>query len=176
MKTRILKIFLLVGLIVGINSCLFGHPIVSDEMNEDFLEMFKVNDMNEHFSISVNNSDDSNLRYGSNIDIVVYNKSKQEIYFPPDSSMKLFVVRENTWIEIENFVTYGDELILLPNGSLFGDTRSTLVNPVLLPDMDKKVDERDIVRVAMIGELLSSGNPTGTLVGAYTDIEMISGD
>lgn len=153
-----------------INSCALATQTVPDKLDEGFQDMFNASHMNEYFQIHVEASGEKKLSYGSKIKIDVSNLTDQEIIFLPNSSTKLFVIRENNWIQIDNYATYYDDLILLPKGSLFGDNRSSLVIPMLLQNMDKKRVEKEIVRIVMVGELLSNEQPTGVYVGAYTDV------
>lgn len=171
MKTKILNSFLIFSLTVITYSCAVSYPKVSNNMNENFVEMFKISNVNESFQIRVDSYGSNNLKYGSEIPIIVSNKSDQEIFFQTyRSTIRLFIVRADNWEEIENSVIYyGDGLILLPKGSQLEDHISISIRPMMRSNMDEP-KQKEIMRVVMIGEIISDGQLSGVFTSAYTDV------
>ena len=79
-------------------------------------------------------------------------------------------IKNNKWVEIMNSNEYsGNGSILFPKGIQLGDRISTGIRPVLGPNI-KDEGHQEILRIVIIGELISDGKKTGISAGAYTDV------
>ena len=164
----ILWIFCWIGMTIIIG-CTSVRPRLSKELESSFQKTISVEDLNE--SIRVRPASQERAKYGSNIKIRIQNVSDQPIYFPLDFEMRLFIIRDNEWVEIQdNNQYYGEGTLLHPKGQEESSgTITTWVRPVL-PLNFTSGNDKDILRIVIIGEKQNDNMEFGTPVGAYTDI------
>jgi len=140
-------------------------------MEEKFQALLSVIDTNNSFQIKVN-EDKNTFQNNKDIRLIINNNSRHSIIFNPESYIKLWTIRNEEWIEIENGITYSGTLQVLPQGTLLLDTRTSRVKPVLSNDAIES-NEKILLRIAMIGEIMENDKPTGKLVGSYIDVYII---
>jgi hypothetical protein len=109
------------------------------------------------------------FKYGSDISLIFENLSDQKLFFDTDNFVRLYVVRDSQWFEVRNKRTYSGELLLFPMGTPLLDNNSVKVRPALdnIPPIQ---NSDDLLRVAVVGEILRDDVRTGDLVGAYVDV------
>jgi len=150
--------------------CSNSEPKISRDLQESFKNQVPVNDMNKSFCIWVDSSNYAELKFGSDIYVVIENLSDQQIFFPLGYGTRLFIVRDNKWVEIMNKNEYyGNGSILFPKGIQLGYLISTGIRPIIGPNI-KYEGNQEILRIVIIGELISDGKKTGISAGAYTDV------
>lgn len=171
MNQYIRKIFLFFLLAAILCSCIPVRPKVSESLETSFRELMLVDDINKSFQIYIDSTDRESMKFGSDIHVVIKNLSNQQIFFPVGYGIRLFIIRDSEWVEILNKNKYyGDGSFLRPKGiQELGDRISTGVRPIL-PSQIGFEDDQEILRIVMIGELMSDEEKTGIPVGAYTDI------
>ncbi len=114
-KTIIRMVFIfLVGLVIS--SCRINQSTITHSNELSFQQLYPFK-MNENILVKVEPSSQETFRYGSNIHIVIENKSEQEIFFPVGFGIKMFVVRNNNWVEVQDKNSYYGEGSLLPSKS-----------------------------------------------------------
>ena len=125
--------------------------------------------MNELFQIYLDSPDEKNIKFGSVIKLLFRNVSGQEVFFPVGYRIKLFVIKNNKWIEIPNTVEYYGEGSLLQTKSeqALGGRIGAWVRPVLPSEIT--TEDQEILRILVVGELLTNGEKTGIPIGAYID-------
>lgn len=140
----------------------------SNELENSFKSLVSA-DMNNFVRIYPEGNGGTPFKYGSDISLTFENLSDQKIFFATDSFVKLYVVRDNLWLEVRNKVTYSGELLLFPRGTPLLDNNSVKVRPVL-DNIPAIRDSVDFLRVVVIGEILRNDILTGKFVGAYVDV------
>lgn len=159
--------FLLIGTIfVGCTSFQLSVP---NELEISFRKMILIEDMND--SIGIRKISSENAKYGSDVKVSIENLSSQPIYFPLDFVIRLFIIRDNKWVEIQDKNQYyGEGTMLHPQDQQESIGRViTWVRPVL-PMGISSADNQDILRILITGEVQGIGVDNETLVGAYADI------
>ena len=171
MKThiKIVVIYIVLLEVIGYG-CSSNKPKISSELQEYFKNQVPVRDLNKNFCIWVDSSNQADINFGSDMNVVIENLSDQQIFFPLGYGTRLFIVRNNKWVEIMNSNEYyGNGSILFQKGIQLGDRISTGIRPVLGPNI-KDEGHQEILRIVIIGELITDGKKTGISVGAYTDV------
>jgi hypothetical protein len=142
--------------------------MITEDMEKKFQNIFPLITMNESFQLKVN-SDENIFKFGSDIPVLFNNKSPYKIFFATDSFIKLFIIRDNKWLEIRNRNKYSGVLVLSSKGTSLSDFNTTGVRPVLDNNIVSEGKE-ELLRIVMIGELMENGIRTGNFVGAYVDV------
>ncbi len=168
---RLLVLFLAIGVTAIVYGCSSSQPKISETMNISFRELVAIDEMNEYFQISVDSQSQEKLEFGSDIKVVFVNRSDWEIYFPVGYGIRLFIIENDKWVEIDNNDEYYGDGSLLRSVSEqgIGGRLVTWVRPVLPTDLADEGNP-EILRIVMVGELLSAGEKTGIPVGAYVDL------
>ena len=158
---------LMAGIICG---CAPAQPQISADLNNSFGKIIAMDDMNKYFQVRVDSSNQENMKFGSDTMITLTNLSDQKILFQVGYGIRMFVARDNNWIEVQNnAVYYGDEVIMQPKTSQMSEKYIvTGIQPIFSPEI-KDEGHQEALRIVIIGEL-SNGEKPGIPVGAYTDV------
>jgi len=140
------------------------------ELEKQFSTAFPLDDMNKSLQIALE-SKTASFTPGSEIDLIVYNKSPYSLCFDNSSRMRLLGSPDNLqWAEVKNAITYSATMILSPKGTVLLDTQYTWVRPIL-DQSSLNVQQTDILlRIVIVGEVMEKENRTGKKVGAYVDV------
>lgn len=167
MKLVIKFVFLLSVLVAFSNDL----PVVSNDLEKELLTAFHLTDINESFQVTIN-GEEKTFKINSDIPLIFNNKSPYTIYFPTGSFIRLLIINDNEWMEIENSHTYAGLLLISPEGTLLKDFNIAGVRPVI----DNSIlhgDKKDLLlRIVLIGEIMENNDPTGRFVGAYVDVDI----
>jgi hypothetical protein len=163
---KILIISLLMALAYG---CSSNKVDGTNDLQESFKNIVPVGDINNSLKINIINEEQTEYKFGLEVEVVIENVSDRKIFFPSDSSvLRAFVAENNTWVEVENDVTYlGNGSILNPKGTV-GTKWITGIRPVFEPSLGDNV----LVRILVAGEFVSNIERTGVPVSAYIDLVM----
>ena len=171
MNNKIKLIFFLFSLGILLSCSKQPNSSMSEPENR-FSTAVPLTDINKSLQI-VLNSKETSFASGSEIELMVYNKSPYYLYFDNDSHMRLLGSSDNLhWIEVKNAITYSATMILSPQGTILLDTQPTWVKPILdQSSFDaKRVDF--LLRIVIAGEIMDGDNRTGKKVGAYIDVDL----
>lgn len=157
-------------LVVIMFGCSPAGPNISDSLEVSFQELIVSNNINKSFQIYIDSNDAENLKYGSDIKIAFKNVSGEDVFFEVGYGIKLYIIRDNAWVEIQNKNEYYGEgsILQTKNQQASGGRLVTGVRPVLPPGIAPIADE--ILRIVVIGEILSDGERTGHHAAAYVDL------
>lgn len=172
MNQYIRTVFLWILVMVTVCSCSPVQPSVSNDLEISFRELISIDDINKSFQIHAESIEQRNLKFESDIQVVLENLSNQQIFFPVGYGIRLFIIRDNAWIEIQNKNEYyGEGSLLRPKGEQeLGDRISTGVRPILPPQIEDE-NHQEVLRIVIIGELIKDDDGRiGVPVGAYTDV------
>jgi hypothetical protein len=166
-----MKLFLFLIVTAIFSGCTSAKPKISTSLETSFQELLPIKDMNKSFQIYVDSSDQDNLKFGNDIKLAFKNITGQDVFFPVGYGIRLFVIRNNEWMEIQNYDDYYGEGSWLQtiNQQTSGGRLVTWVSPVLPPEIADG-DHQVILRTVIIGELVIDSKKTGIPVGAYTDV------
>jgi hypothetical protein len=162
--------FIFVFLIV-LPSCTTDSDRIPSAMEKSLLATLSVNDMNESLQLKVQ-GDEKTFGFGSDIPLLIYNKSPHSILFTGDSHMRLFTARDGEWLEVKNEITYSGAMILSPQGTPLLDLSNTGIKPAFDEELIDNNKNNMLLRIVMIGEILENDVETGELVGAYVDVSV----
>lgn len=165
-----IKVIVVFVIIAGlISSCAPSQPKISGNLENLFRILVPIDDMNDSFQIYVNKNDHQSLNFGTKIPIIFTNLSEKQIFFPTGFGIKLYVVENNQWLEVQNQVEYwGDRSYLQPKGSQkAGGYLSTVIRPELPSEIYG--EKEAILRVVVVGEKINEINQS-TPVGAFVDL------
>jgi hypothetical protein len=139
------------------------------ELEKQFSKAFPLADINKSLQISVK-SQEASFKSGSEIDLIIYNKSPYSLYFDNDSHIRLLGSSDNLhWANVKNDIFYDATLRLLPKGTLF-DTRSDSVKPILDQSSFSANKRGFLLRIVIVGDIMEGAARTGKKVGAYVDV------
>jgi hypothetical protein len=169
------QISFVILLVILISGCSTNSPNVSSDLQEAFQQKMALEEINTKLRVTVDSSDNKNLRFGSVIHVVIENFSDQNILIPEPSGIKMFIINDGEWLEINNNAEYygnSEGPVLYPYGSNELRYRtSTGVSPVLKPDtVISDPNSNIILRILIMGEQISDSKKTGITTGAYTDV------
>lgn len=164
------KILFMTWAVLMLSACSSHLNTTSKDLEQNFKIVVPITDMNGSLIIAID-SDKEVFRPDDKIPLSVENMSAQKIRFDyADNYIKLFIVRDNQWIEVENDLTYSGSRILSPVGTLLLNLDYTWVRPVFKEDMFDAKNKERLLRIVMIGEILERDLPSGNQVGAYVDV------
>ena len=169
-KYKFLVVFYFTLFIV--TGCEIKPSAPSNAVEENFQAIFPQVAMGDSFQLNVV-ADETTPTPNSEIRLSIINKSTHFISFPPDSDVKLFVLKDSEWVEVRNKITYSGLLQLYPQGTLLKDTRTSWVHPVLDDNMMDNEKKEILLRIVMVGEIVEEDVYTGVLVGAYVDVFLV---
>jgi hypothetical protein len=129
-------------------------------------------DMNENLSVVVESKKEQ-FSSGSEIPLLIVNKSSHSISLQMNTDLKLLMYTSDQWVEIQNSLKYsGDNLLLSPQGNIPSDQLRIFVKPVFDEDILEDENASVLLRVVVLGETMTGETPTGENVGAYTDVSL----
>jgi hypothetical protein len=178
MKSSVIKIVIYMAMIIFILcGCSTQQPAISADLQKSFAEMIPIANLNTHLQVKVIKGDQH--KFGSDVHILVENISDNSIYLSTGIDtlfVKVFVVQDNTWKEIRNdtiyySITVGDGYILSPAKGEQPNRFTNSVRPMLEPNGQDE-GKQEIVRILVVGELMSEGKKIEIPVGAYVDLFM----
>lgn len=155
------------------SGCWVDQPKVSEDLQESFQRLINVDDMNDSLRVSVDRANLQAFRFDTDIHVVIENLSDQQILIPEPEGIRLFMIRDNKWVKIDDATVYYGESrgpILYPAGPTeLRNRTSTWIHPILKSGLEETT-KLELLRIVIIGELMSDGRPTGIPVAAYTDV------
>lgn len=154
--------------VIILYGCLNSHSTVSKEKQQEFQSLVALQSLNESFRLETKENI-IDYRFGSEIPLKIVNISSRSIQFDPDSHVKLYMIRDNTWEEVGNVITYSGSLTLSPAGTLLLDYALTRVQPDWNNEVETN-DQKELVRIFMVGEFVDDDARTGEQTGAYLDV------
>jgi hypothetical protein len=171
MRGHFLKI--LFSLAMAITTCNCRPvPNVSNALENSFRKVIATDEINNQFRIYLDSPKQDSLKIGSNIEISFRNLTDQEIFFQTGFGIRLFIIRDEKWVEIlNNDEYYGKAPLLQGIGSqqaMLGGI-PTGVRPALPPNV-REAEHQELLRIMAVGELMDKGKKTGTLAGSYIDV------
>jgi hypothetical protein len=105
------------------------------------------------------------------VHMLLTNQSDKVIGFAPDYGIRALIYSKErkSWSEVGNGMTYlGDGEILVPRRSPESDWATSVT---AIPNVEG-ASVGDVLRIAIVGSVLSDGVPNGETVGAYVDIDV----
>lgn len=180
MKTLTTKTFVLfLGVALICSSCLNSQPEVPDELQASFQDMFPTVEFSNDIKVNLRDASGKKPVCESEIRIRVINVSDKVIFLPYDPKnlfIRVYSIRDNTWMELKNNVNYysstgGDGYNISPVNDQQLIDFFTVVCPVLEPAAGN-ANDKEIVRVFVMGERMVDGKKSGIFTGAYIDLFM----
>jgi hypothetical protein len=157
-------------LTIALLSCAKQSNTNSDELEKQFSTVVPISDMNRSIQVVVDNKNTS-FKSGSEIVLIIYNKSSDFIYFDTSSFIKLMGSSDDLrWVEVKNAITYMDTILLSPEGIVLLDSQYTVVQPILDQSVLDAGNENVRGRIVVIGEIMKGETRTGQKVSAYVDV------
>ena len=157
-------------LVITLLSCSKQSSSNVSELEENFLSLISVTDVNESLRLAVD-GEKTFFEPGGKIRVMIYNQSPHFVSFDLDAYIRLFTSPgQLQWIEVKNAMTYSGELQLAPKGTMLLDYRSTHVKPVLDESILNSEEKSISLRIVLIGEIMENENLTGEKVAAYVDV------
>ena len=165
------RVWFIFVLLVVLPGCTNDADRIPSAMEKSLLTTLSITDMNESLQLKVQ-GDKTAFGFGSDIPLLIYNKSPHSILFTGGSHMRLFTVRDGEWVEVKNEITYSGTMILSPQGTSLLDLSNTGVKPAFDEEIRENNGNNMLLRIVMIGEILENDVETGELVGAYVDVSV----
>ena len=167
--TRQLLVLCTISLTMALTSCMSAKPEISGALDSEFDEFVEIENLNKYFEVRPTTGQEI-YKLGSDIRIFLYNSLDEKILFPVGYGIRLFIVFDNRWLEIDNNNDYSGEAVMLPTVSnqnigarlVFG------VRPVL--PLGIELYEKVILRILIQGLLISDKAPSDVPVGAFVDV------
>lgn len=175
MKSSVYKVVISIGFMLLVIYFFFlNKPIVPNNLNNAFIELTTVTDINKDLKIKV--LDFKRDNYGPEIRFLIENRSMFKINFifePNSPPIKIFTIENDNWVEVNNRVTYssitgGEMYLLFPENSEQPNVMTASVAPKF-GTIDEQ-GKRKLLRIFVFGELLNDGQHLGIPVGAYVDL------
>ncbi|MBN8655505.1 MAG: hypothetical protein J0M11_07205 [Anaerolineae bacterium] len=162
-------IFYIFSLAIVLLSCSSAKSEISDTLDAKFTELVKNEELNKYFEVRLV-SDQEVYEIGTVIRIFLYNVSDEKILFPVGYGIRLFIVIDNEWIEIDNKSNFSGEAVTLPSISNqeLGARLSFGVLPALSSGIE--IHEKIVLRILIQGTLMSSLDTENTSTGAFVDV------
>jgi len=139
------------------------------EAEKQFATIIPVSDMNKSVRIKVINKQEF-YSSGSDISIILENKSSYFISFDTDMPIKLLRNIDAQWVDVENVITYLDTMLLNPKSEPGLNFQTTSVKPMLGKNDSGNTNALIPLRIVVVGEIMNGDTPTGKQAGAYIDV------
>jgi hypothetical protein len=144
----------------------------SASLETEFRNLVPVDDLNTSLRIQAKITDRTEFGARNSIRVEIENFSDERILVRQPEDIKLLLRSDDNWVEVENAVEYygGEGPILYP--AVVDPLRNrtlTSVRPVLGSEPGDGTTKQ-LLRIVIIGEILSDVGRTGSLVAAYTDL------
>lgn len=168
MNLRSVKNICLLGFVsLVLCGCHSSSPRIPSDLQTTFSDQINISDMNN--SLQIRSDHDSPSKVGSELYLLLENKSQNPIYIPAtDSMFRLFIIVNDDWVEIDNKIQYfGEETKLGTIGRNDSSLRIAVIP--ILPEATKLVEDETVLRVLFIGETLASDSGDRVPVGATVD-------
>ena len=164
-------VFIFPGFLCFLASCAqlaAQTDLVSPEAEAQFRELTAVRFVNREIELDVLDPPIDQQNSGI-VRLAIQNRSEMNIEFAPNYGVQIFGLEEDgeTWRQIPNNVQYhGDGETLEPR---VGDTSNWVTVVTVEPDRD---DLRNFkaIRIVVQGELVESGQASGSYAGAFVTI------
>jgi hypothetical protein len=162
-------IFYIFSLAIVLLSCSSAKSEISDTLDAKFTELVKNEELNKYFEVRLVSGQEA-YEIGTVIRIFLYNVSDEKILFPVGYGIRLFIVIDNEWIEIDNKSNFSGEAVTLPSISNqeLGARLSFGVLPALSSGIE--INEKIVLRILIQGTLMSSLDSENTSTGAFVDV------
>jgi hypothetical protein len=108
------------------------------------------------------------FKIGDDIGLSVDVVTDDQIAFQHDYGAKIFMLEDEKWKEVANFMKYPDGYLVLSqsNGDPF-KSGSAVVDPIL-PELDEAIT----LRIILIGNIYIAGQITGEQTAGFIDVEI----
>lgn len=162
-------IFYIFSLAIVLLSCSSANSEISDTLDAKFTELVKNEELNKYFEVRLVSGQEV-YEIGTVIRIFLYNVSDEKILLPVGYGIRLFIVIDNEWIEIDNKSIFSGEAVTLPSISNqeLGARLSFGVLPALSSGIE--IHEKIVLRILIQGTLMSSLDSENTSTGAFVDV------
>jgi hypothetical protein len=100
-----------------ISGCSTSSPKVPGSLQESFQQLVTTDDMNKSLRVTAEISGKEELHFGSEIHVVIKNTSNQQILVRVPEGIKLFIINDGKWLEIND------------NNEYFGDSEGAVLYP-----------------------------------------------
>lgn len=181
MKIRPKQIFIV---FLSLTTLLGCSNAVSNTIEEKFEAVIPLADMNESLVIKVDDDDDKVFRLGSDIPVIVENKSTRFIFLnlADENYTKLFTIRDGEWVEVRDEITRSGSKVLSPQGPPLLNISTSWVQPVFDDTIFQDNKTNILIRIVITGEVMEMDTYssdwrdheddilTGKFVGAYVDV------
>lgn len=166
---RQLFVLYMISLAMALISCMSAKPGISDALDSEFDKFVEIKDLNKYFEVRLTSGQEI-YKFGTIIRIFLYNVSDEKILFPVGYGIRLFIVIDNEWLEIDNESNFSGEAVTLPSISNqnMGARLSFGVLPALPSDIE--IQEKAILRILIQGLLISDKSSSDVPVGAFVDV------
>ena len=156
-------------LLISLYGCSPKKPIVSTDLQESFIKSIGTYETNSSLSLEFIPGEGKN-KFGSDINIIVENNSDEYIVLSNKNSLvRVFLIVDNEWQEIDNNnVYFGEDTKLSPRDKP-GSKWITWVRPVADENILSET-EKSIIRIFVSGYQIQTDGVLGKAVSAYTDL------
>jgi len=143
----------------------------NSEIEKQFAIMVPVPDMNKSLSM-VLYSKKQYFSSGSDIPLIIENKSFDYISFNDNTYIRLLMNTGGQWIEVKNGITDSGIISLSSHDKPALNLQFVDVKPML--DKSSLGNNNTIIplRIVITGEIMNGNTPTGKRVGAYIDVPL----
>jgi hypothetical protein len=170
MRKIIEQVLTIVLLMIVLPSCSNLSTEVPSDIEEKFRTVVSVEDMNKSLVLKLH-EDKETFPHGYDIPILVENKSSHFLSFNhTDNYVKLYIIKDDEWVEVKNGLTYSGTRTLHPQGAPLLNLNATWARPELDDNLFKDNQTDILVRIVMTGEIMENDIPTGEFVSAYVDV------
>jgi hypothetical protein len=154
-----------------VTACAARPAHIPVQLDRRFREQIGVADLNESLVLTAEVDTARPPRFGSDVSILLVNLSTEQVLLPDDLGLRLFIVRQDAWIEIANgneyYAPWPPVILRAPP-----ETESRLsswVRALLPPTVDATAGP-ELVRRLVLGESIPDAGETGAPIGAYVDV------
>lgn len=167
---QIIKITSLFHFAVIMVACSLQSNENINVLDKQFLTAVPITDMNKSLQV-VLEDEGSYFEWGSEINLLIYNKSDNSIYFDNNVFVELLVSSDdNQWIDVENEIEYMGPRLSSPQGTPLLDFEHIVIKPVLDEATFNNERKDRLLRIVVIGEIMNGDTHTGQNVAGYVDV------
>jgi hypothetical protein len=166
MKKTWKSFIVLFTLLITALGCSEPKANFTSEEKTTFLSTLSTTDVNQSLQLSVE-GDNKSFLFGSEIHLVVNNFSSSSIVLDSPTPIKLLMIQDSKWVEVDNEITYSGEKNLSPKGTILFDTGGIPIQPAIQGDKELTI------RAVVTGEVIKDNIRTGNLAVAYIDLYLI---
>lgn len=158
---KVLWLLLSFLILFGLSSC--GMPNSSDNEQLPGIDL-PITEYNQKVVLQDNAEFLNTYKLGSVFVLEINNQSKDEIIFPPDFGLKIFIREQGNWSEVENRTDFADYDNLLLTNSEWPSGLDLVFMPYIA-DLDASTN----IRVTIVGHVKDKPDE---LVGAFIDLPL----